>query len=284
MATYDAAPIDRYLNDSEDPFAGLLSSKHRLPRQFASEAYDASTCSTISQDSTSTVSPYSENDESVFSMQSRGSYTTATSRQSIQSNPVAGWNLPIPQISQINTAIVLPCEFISINCGVTFRSDDFENWLAHSLTHFKTLPPPSRCLCLFCDEEFEDTNDSHSNWRDRMMHSRDHFLDGKTNIRPDFLVIEYLRRNNLMDEADYILAVQYTERPSVPSLVRKGFETPESILKRDRESKVPCDLQKEERHRKRSGYALKGKERQSSTFPRKHMPVAIEHSEYNRIL
>ncbi|KAF5875158.1 uncharacterized protein Bfra_003611 [Botrytis fragariae] len=284
MATYDNVPIDRYLNDSENPFAGLISSTYRLPRQFANEAYDASTCSTISQDSTSTVSPYSENDESVFSMQSRGSYTTATSRQSIQSNPVAGWNLPIPQISQINTTIVLPCEFISINCGVAFHPDDFDNWLAHSLTHFKNLPPPSKCFCLFCDKEFEGTNDSRSNWWGRMMHSRDHFLDGETNIRPDFSVIEYMRRNNLMDEADYTLAGQYTERPSVPSLVRKGFETPESKLKRERESKVPCDLQKEERHRKRSGHAYKRKERQGSTFSRKHMPVSIEHPEYTRIL
>ncbi|KAF7953020.1 hypothetical protein EAE96_006242 [Botrytis aclada] len=278
MATDDNAPINRYLNDSENPFAGLLSSTNRLPQQFASEAYDASTCSTISQDSESTLSPYSENDESVFSMQSRESYTTATSQQSIQSNPVAGWNLPIPQISQINnTTIVLPCEFISINCEIRFGPDDFDNWLAHSLSHFGNLPPPPKCFCLFCDREFEDPNDSSSNWWDRMMHSRDHFLDGKTNIRPDFSVIEYMRENRLMDEADYTLAGKYTERPAVPSLVRKGFETPESKLKRERESKILRDLQKEDRQRKRSGHAQKGKERQSSTFSRKHMPVSIEH-------
>lgn len=285
MATYDNARIDRFLNDSEIPFAGLPST-HRtsytdiasLPRQFANQTYDASTCSTFSQDPASTISPCSENDESVFSMQSRGSYTTATSQQSTQSNPVAGWNLPIPQISRINTAIVLPCEFISINCGITFHPDDFDDWLTHSLTHFSDLPPPSKCLCLFCDREFEDANDSRSNWLDRMMHSRGHFLDGKTNIRPDFSVIEYMRKNNLMNEEDYTLAGQYTERPSVASLVRKGFETPEAKLKRERESKLPWDLQKEERHRKRSGHAHKGKERQRSTFSKK--PVSIEHPEY----
>ncbi|TGO34217.1 hypothetical protein BHYA_0207g00150 [Botrytis hyacinthi] len=124
--------------------------------------------------------------------------------------------------------IVLPCEFININCGVTFLSDDFENWLAHSLTHFKNHPPPSKCFCLFCDKEFKDINNSYGNWRNRMMHSRDHFLDGKTNIQSDSLVIEYMWRNNLIDEADYTLTQRYITYPSTSKIVRKGFETTES--------------------------------------------------------
>ncbi|KAF7923939.1 hypothetical protein EAE99_006600 [Botrytis elliptica] len=124
--------------------------------------------------------------------------------------------------------IVLPCEFIWNDCGVTFNSEDFENWFAHSLTHFKNLPPPSKCFCHFCDKEFEDIDNSYKNWRNRMIHSRDHFLDGKTNIQPDFLVIEYMWKNNLIDEADYTLTKQYIEYPSISNLILKGFETPES--------------------------------------------------------
>ncbi|KAF7874037.1 hypothetical protein EAF04_002709 [Stromatinia cepivora] len=287
MASYDNPSISRYLNDSENALPSLLTGTHRtnfpsmpsLPRQYANGAYNAPTRSTISQESASTISPCSECDESVFSRQSYKTTTTVTSHQSAQINPIVGWHLLVPQASQINTTVVLPCEFIPINCGVTFHPDDFENWLAHSLTHFNNLPPPSKCFCIFCDEEFEE-DDPHNNWRQRMMHSRDHFIDGETNIRPEFSVLEYMSRNGLISDADYTFAKQYTERPSVHGLVRKDFETPEAKYKRERESKVPHNLQKEERDRKRSNHSHNGKEWQRSTSSRKHMPVSIENSEH----
>lgn len=287
MATLDNPSIFRYLNDSENALPGLLTGTHRtsfpsmpsLPRQYANETYNTPTRSIISQDSASTISPSSKYDESVFSRQSHESRTTATSRQSAQTNPIAGWHLLAPSASRINTTIVLPCEFVSIDCGVTFHPDDSENWIAHTLSHFNNLLPPSKCLCLFCDEEFEDNYDSYSNWRNRMIHSREHILDGETNIRPDFSVLNYMWKNGLMSDADYALAEQYTERPTVPGLVRNGFETPEAKFKRERESKVPHNLQKEERDRKRSSHKHKGKERQSSTSSRKHRPVSIKHPE-----
>ncbi|KAF7891398.1 uncharacterized protein EAF02_001723 [Botrytis sinoallii] len=157
----------------------------------------------------------------------------SSSNSTIQSGTSS--ELPNPSLSANDQTtflpqsnIVLPCEFIWNDCGVTFNSEDFENWFAHSLTHFKNLPPPSKCFCLFCDKEFEDIDNSYKNWRNRMIHSRDHFLDGKTNIQPDFLVIEYMWKNNLIDEADYTLTKQYIEYPSISNLILKGFETPES--------------------------------------------------------
>ncbi|KAA8565183.1 hypothetical protein MFRU_008g00430 [Monilinia fructicola] len=287
MATFNNLNIARYLNDSENPLPNLLTGTHRtsfpcispVPRQYANRTYNIPTRSITSQESASTVSPSSEYDESVFSRQSYKSTTTATSHQSAQTNPVIGWPFPTPLIPHMNTAIVLPCEFVSISCGLTFHPDEFENWLEHTLSHFSNLPPPSKCLCLFCDEDFEDNNDPRHNWRQRMAHSREHLLDGETNIRPDFLVLDYMWKNGLMTNEDYALAEQYTERPAVPGLVRKGFETPEEKLKREKESKVLHNLQKEERDRKRSSNTHKGKERQTSTSSRQHQPVFIKHPE-----
>ncbi|ESZ96888.1 hypothetical protein SBOR_2753 [Sclerotinia borealis F-4128] len=289
MADFDNPSLDRYLNDSEDALPGLLTGTQRtsfagtssLSQQHANGTYNEPTHSNIIQESASTTSPSSIYDESVFSMQSYKSTTTATttSLQSAQTNPIVGWHLLAPPIPHVNTTVVLPCEFISINCEVTFHPDHFEEWLEHTLSHFSDLPPPSKCVCLFCDEEFENNYDPKSNWRERMVHSREHLLDQETNIRPDFFVIDYMWKNGLMSEADYIVAGQYTERPFVPGLVRKGFETPEAKSKRERESKIPHNLQKEERDCKRSSHKHNGKERQSSTSTRKHRPVSIRHLE-----
>ncbi|APA16203.1 hypothetical protein sscle_16g109730 [Sclerotinia sclerotiorum 1980 UF-70] len=287
MASCDNPSISRYLNDSVDALPGLLTGTRRtsflsmpsLLREYANGTHNASTLPITSQESASTISPCSEYDESVFSRQSNKTTTTMTSRQSAQINPVAGWQLLVPQATQINTNVVLPCEFIPINCEVSFHPDDFENWLAHSLTHFNNLPPPSKCFCIFCDEEFEE-DDPHDNWRRRMTHSRDHLIDGETNIRPDFSILEYMWSNGLMSDADHALAKQYTERPLVHGLVRKGFVTPEAKYKQERESEVQHNLQKEERNRKRSDQTHKGIEHQRSTSSRKYMPVSIEHSKH----
>ncbi|KAI9644192.1 hypothetical protein NHQ30_007546 [Ciborinia camelliae] len=284
MAVFDNSSIARYLNDSENALPSLLTATHRpsfvgmssLPRQYAHGTCNAPTCSIISEESAS-ASPTGESDESVFSAKSYKSTTTATSRQSAQINPTVGWRLQAPSTPQINTTVVLPCEFLWADCHVEFHPDNFENWLAHTLTHFANLPPPSKCVCLFCDDEvFEDNDDPRNNWRQRMIHNREHFIDGETNIRPDFLVIDYMWKNGLITDKDYRSAEQYTERPSVLGLVRKGFETPEAKLKRERESKVPHNLHKEERDRKRSSHTHKEKERQSSISSRKHRPVSIK--------
>lgn len=289
MANLDNHNISRYLKDSENGLPSLFASPPRtnfasissFPRQYADRTPNASTQSIISQESMSTISPYSEYDESVFSGQSYKSATTEFTWQFAQPNVVAGWDPQIPQAPPMNNTIVLPCEFVSINCGVTFRLDDFENWHAHTLSHFNNLPPPSKCICLFCDKVvFEDHYDPYNNWRERMAHSAEHFMKGETNIRPDFLVLDYMSRHGLMSDADYTLAKQYTERPSVSGLVRKDFETPEEKSRRERESKAPHNLQKEERDRKRSSRAYKGQERQPSSSSRKFRPVSIKHSEH----
>ncbi|QSZ32863.1 hypothetical protein DSL72_002443 [Monilinia vaccinii-corymbosi] len=289
MATFDHSSIARYLNDSENALPNFLTGTHRtsfpsmssVPRQYANGTYSAPTPSIINQESTSAISPSSQYDESVFSRQSGKSTTTATSPQSAQTNPILGWHLQTPSAHQINTSIVLPCEFVSINCGVAYHPDDFEDWFEHTLSHFSNLPPPSKCLCLFCDEEFEDTYDPRNSWRQRMIHGREHLLDGETNIRPDFRVLEYMWKNGLMSNEDYALAEQYTERPAVPGLVRRGFQPPEEKIKREKESQVPHNLGKEERDRRRSSHAHKhkGRERQSLSSSRKHRPVSIQHSE-----
>lgn len=268
MATFADQSLLRYLNDSENALPELLTGTRRtsvssIPsvlRHYANGSNTAPIPSVAIQDKNSATSPSSTYDESVFSRQSRLSVTTATSHQT---NPLN------------NTHVVLPCEFISLDCEVTFHIDDFENWLRHNLTHFNNLPPPSRCSCLFCDVEFEDNHNPYHNWRNRMSHSREHIIDGGTNIRPDFAVLQYMWMNGLMNHEDWTLAEKYTERPSVPGLVRKVFETPEAKLEREKESKVPHDLQREERDRKRSSILWP---KQTSISSRTYRPVSIKSS------
>lgn len=98
-----------------------------------------------------------------------------------------------------------------------------------------------------------------------MHHVADHFeFEGKRyeDMRPDFFVIKHLAgHQDLLSEADFKLAMSYTERPELISytgepssglnLVPFGFKPPE-MRARDRRSHAQVhDLRREDRQRRR---------------------------------
>lgn len=47
----------------------------------------------------------------------------------------------------------LPCEFAFIGCNLHFHQNEFEIWVAHSLSHFGANGPPPKSICVFCGRE-----------------------------------------------------------------------------------------------------------------------------------
>jgi hypothetical protein len=95
-----------------------------------------------------------------------------------------------------------------------------------------------------------------------MRHIADHVqnFERPEATRPDFFVIEYMKKKRLLSTEDYKWAIQASERPSCDGLVDLGYKLPEVKRKEDRRSGQRYDLEKEDRQRRRErGSRGKGK-------------------------
>ncbi len=110
------------------------------------------------------------------------------------------------------TALVLPpfngprileCPFnLLFFCQMAFS--DADDWIAHSLEHFRNSDPPTSNACCFCDKTFQHPCGAES-WRQRMQHIAWHHGHGckLAHARPDFELITYLFNEKLISNADY---------------------------------------------------------------------------------
>ncbi|KAH8600762.1 hypothetical protein B0O99DRAFT_502638, partial [Bisporella sp. PMI_857] len=141
----------------------------------------------------------------------------------------------------------LPCEFAFLGCHVNIHPAWLEEWIAHSLSHFGTLPPPQESICIFCDDMFRSHGNPISAWRDRMMHIEGHYKNLECGIRPDFFVIEYMGRNNLISAEDLSFFMAYSERPSCGNLVPLSAQNNDMSLRKERKFWTSHDLREERR-------------------------------------
>jgi len=142
----------------------------------------------------------------------------------------------------------LPCPFSIVGCKVGFRSDQFELWHTHSLSHFGKHRPPKHALCVFCDTSFDD-DDPHACWNRRMMHTAGHHRVGEQYEKPDFSLLRYMSEKKLLRDEDYEFAKTFTERPDLPGLIRSSDDLPKERYRRETDG-IQHDLGKERRQLK----------------------------------
>jgi hypothetical protein len=147
----------------------------------------------------------------------------------------------------------LHCDFGFTGCNITYPTTEFQYWCAHTLSHFGNLPPPPKCICLYCHQEFEDELRPLDNWRRRMTHCHNHLItEGYITPRPDFWLVDYLEENDLISADDAAFAKSYTERPYVAGLVPRNFETPEAKARKERIKQI----ERIERNERKEGYVV----------------------------
>ena len=97
-----------------------------------------------------------------------------------------------------------------------------------------------------------------------MVHIASHYqnLESYEKTRPDYFLLDHLRKYKLLSEDDYNNATEYSERPEVDGLVKYGHETMDMKLKKERAARELHDLQKERRQirKEKKNNNNKGKE------------------------
>lgn len=210
----------------------------------------------------STVSTGSGDTGHKFSDASSQKSAPATSVTSISAAPT-GVDVPRTldqQLQQMSLPdYTLPCEFLFTGCTAVFRPSDHEDWIAHTFEHLThDIYPPSKTVCIFCDTKFdcsETETDPMDNWRLRMDHIHDHFRGGElaATARPDFFVLNHMQMHGLISREKHDHLTTYSERPFVDGLRPRGWEPDSRRYRRERETQVEHDLQKERRLLKKNG-------------------------------
>lgn len=205
--------MQAYLDDREDS---------RLPRQLAEQSRLPAVSNlgasggrgSIRSKGTSMLVSGSDRTRSSNASQELPALThEATSRSSTESIPsslghrhvrqfpldVGAWGLlgiPPPDLP------ILQCPFNLLFCLLEFLS--FDEWFAHSLTHFGKVGPPTSNQCCFCEAQFHASTGIRS-WRKRMTHVAFHHQTGcrLEHARPDFPLYEFLWTERLIGPADY---------------------------------------------------------------------------------
>lgn len=103
--------------------------------------------------------------------------------------------------SHSSTKYDLPCELEPIGCKVRFPSDELEDWVAHSVSHFDGNPPITRASCKFCGQVWYTYYDTQRIWRERMAHLKSHHAAGDIapkdyTIDPD--IASYMEKRGLL--------------------------------------------------------------------------------------
>ena len=96
----------------------------------------------------------------------------------------------------------LECPFNLLFCLQTFSN--MEDWVRHSVTHFRRAGPPDLSQCCFCDAHF-DSSSGISSWAKRMEHVAFHHRlgDRLAHARPDFGLYTHLWNKRLITDAEY---------------------------------------------------------------------------------
>ncbi|RFU31988.1 hypothetical protein B7463_g4390, partial [Scytalidium lignicola] len=265
--------LERFLNDPHHtligyPDRGVVKTSAEssskpvfVPRYPPQRTTSGSEQSTISHDSSQLSEP-----SSVTSLDSLASQilTGQPVHTGFGERPGPDPQLGIGTMSAIGHDYYLPCPLFDImDCRFRFHPDDIERWILHSESHFHPSGPPPKSVCNFCDqmnERFDSTvtGDRYESWLNKMLHISQHYALGDLpeNSRPDFFVLEYLKRIEAIDLEDYNNAVAYTERPPVDGLVDSDVESPSQARARreqQRRERVVDDLAKEKRAIRRAG-------------------------------
>lgn len=166
-----------------------------------------------------------------------------------------------PSVTPVDYGYELHCEFEFLGCNVTFHPTATISYTSHAASHFLKYRPPRKTCCIFCNREFEHA-DRDKSWRQRMQHIADHFHGGLRveHTRPDFHVIEYMRKKNILSVEDYKVAIRFSERPYCDGLVDRGYRPPERKWEEDRRIVEIHNQAKEDRDRRRAKDAKKGRE------------------------
>ncbi|OTA79948.1 hypothetical protein M434DRAFT_17920 [Hypoxylon sp. CO27-5] len=160
--------------------------------------------------------------------------------------------------------LVLPCEFVGLeSCDTTFNYDETDAWIEHIIVDHLHDRLPSKVACWFCDAYLFDAKapqvrDRRLNFHIRMEHIREHIAEGKTanDIRPDFHMIDHLRRYRLISEATYNQVKRWHEVSLRPEHMRHVYPhdyiPPERrTTQQERSNRLAIEFPKEERQRKR---------------------------------
>jgi len=246
----DVPPLHHWLDEQVKSIPGLSAGNNDASISNIIAVVDGTSDSTLPsspqiqptpsrRSSSHSVSTTSQNADSVFSASSATSDDTATTYT--------------PENELIDREVTLHCDFGMIDCQIGFPTTSFQHWYDHVLSHFGSLPPPPKCICLYCPLEFEDELHPHENWLRRMRHCHAHIAnEGYRTPRPDFWLVEYLRKTNLISADDADHAESHTERPPVAGLVPRSFKTEETRLRNERNKTCPDDIRKQERERRRA--------------------------------
>ncbi|KAI4240413.1 MAG: hypothetical protein L6R40_005124 [Gallowayella cf. fulva] len=101
-------------------------------------------------------------------------------------------------------ARILECPFNLLYCFEEFAETNYQEWIIHSLTHFRQHAPPTCNKCAFCEAVFPSW-DGLQSWQVRMHHTFQHHQQGHSLAcaRPDFQLYTYLWNHRLISDADY---------------------------------------------------------------------------------
>ena len=96
----------------------------------------------------------------------------------------------------------LQCPFTNSGCFQIYTQLD--DWISHSLIHFKGCDPPKINHCIFCDWMCTDQS-GHQSWAYFMNHLAFHYECGYTlsHARPNFQLSSYMSDAALVDDVDY---------------------------------------------------------------------------------
>lgn len=189
--------------------------------------------------------------------------TQSSRRNNLPARTLSGSSASTVSDTPYDCGYDLPCDFEFIDCFVRFHGLDFKLWLEHSYSHFGSYPPPSKSVCIFCDASFKCPSQSEealrATWMARMIHISAHYQKREPlELRPDFHVIDHLRKIKKLSKEAYDHANRHSERPAHfdrNDLVPRGTKRPETERmneqkreeRENRRSQHAHNLEKEER-------------------------------------
>lgn len=250
----DGPPVPGY-GPSRQVVAALATASPSTPlRQVFSTKTNRSYSSGSGSGSSATPSDCFDKPRSRRESQSSAGSSTAPTTAPSLAEPLPWHILVATQTHDLPMTMIpyrynLVCEFIFIGCNVHFHPEDVEAWISHSASHFGPAGPPSKSVCTFCDAPYAvfEADDRDKCWRNRMLHINDHFANNETILRPDFWVLEHMKRNGLISPEDYHMAMGYTERPKLKTRVPFSYQTDAMKRKVERSLEERDDVGKERR-------------------------------------
>ncbi|KAI5862371.1 hypothetical protein GGS23DRAFT_97187 [Durotheca rogersii] len=173
--------------------------------------------------------------QSVNSEYTQVTHDTAARQELAYPMPMSGPGTPL-----------LPCEFVGLGgCDEKFGLDETEVWIHHITAFHLRDHLPSKVDCWFCDDfRFNAQNvgnDRSQNFRQRLMHVREHILtEGMTehDMRPDYDFARHLHKYNLISDEVLAHILNWHELPCPRShldhIRPPGFVPPERARERER--------------------------------------------------